>query len=178
MPLRSVKIKIGLPWIGDLEGEWQPDENEVKAAWELYVELVTRISIVELKPGEGLLREALSSLYSLFGSTRDILRKYGPSVGKPKGDSTLSFGVLSVAVLNSVLRPVLAKWHPILQDYESTRPGGVSPLEHEKKWEKAQELRDILNEVRSKLSEYADILAQVAGVPSLFQVTPGSEKAY
>jgi hypothetical protein len=44
----------------------------------------------------------------------------------------------------------------------------VSPLEHERRWKKAKELRDALNDVRPKLMEYADILAEVADVPSLF----------
>src|SRR5208282_2714291 len=99
----------------------------------IYVELATRISIVELQPEEGLLREALGSLYSLFGTTREILRKYGPTVGKPKGEGRLSFGLLAVAVLNIVLRPVLSKWHPVLEDYESTKPAGMSPSEHERR---------------------------------------------
>jgi hypothetical protein len=90
-----------------------------------------------------------------------------PLVGKPKGKAELSFGILSVAVLNAVLHPVLSKWHPLLEDYESTKPAGISPLEHEKRWEKGAELRGILNEIRSKLIEYSEILAEVAGVPSL-----------
>ena len=167
MPLKTINVKFSLPWIGEIGGEWEPDESEVKAAWELYVELVTRISIVELQPEEGLLREALSSLYSLFDTTREILRKYGPTVGKPKGEGRLSFAILAVAVLNTLLRPVLSKWHPVLEDYESARPAGVSPLEHERRWEKAKELRDALNDVRPKLMEYAGILAEVADVPSL-----------
>src|ERR671939_642463 len=113
MPLKQLKVKIGIPYIGDVEGTWEPDESERRAAWEMYVELVTRISVVELQPGEGVLGEALSSLYTLFGSTRDILRKYGPSVAEPKGKGNLSFGYLAVAILNGALRPVLAKWHPL-----------------------------------------------------------------
>jgi hypothetical protein len=42
-----------------------------------------------------------------------------------------------------------------------------SPLEHEHRWKRAEQLRDSLNEVRSKLMEYSDILAEVADVPSL-----------
>src|SRR5207248_3331622 len=108
MLLKMVKIQLNLPWVGEIAGMWEPDEVEAKAAWELYVELITRVSVVELKPGEGLLREALNSLYSLVKTTREILRQYGPSVGKPKGLGKLSFGFLSVAVLNTVLRPVLS----------------------------------------------------------------------
>lgn len=170
----SFAVSLKLPWIGEIEGTWEPDESERKAAWEMYVELVTRISIVELRPEEGLLREALASLYSLFDSTRRILRQYGPGIAQPKGEGTMSFGYLAVAILNGVLRPMLAKWHPLLQDYEATRPGTLSALKHEQNWEYSAELRQELNMARVKLIEYADLLAQVAEVPTLIieQNTP------
>src|ERR1035438_3876391 len=95
-------VKISLPGFGGIEGSWAPDDRERDASWELYVELVTRIAVVELKPGEGSLREALASLYSLFATTRDILRKYGPVVGRPSGRSDISFGYIAVTVLNYV----------------------------------------------------------------------------
>jgi hypothetical protein len=150
-----------------LEGKWIVSEDEEKAAWEMYVELTTRISVVELKPDEGFLREALTSLYSLFGTTRQILREYGPSVAIPQDESEVAFGYLAVAILNIVLRPVLAKWHPLLYDYECSRKKGTSILEHESKWEKAAELRKVLNETRMTLIDYANLLAKAAGVPSL-----------
>ena len=163
----GVKVSLTLPFIGGVEGTWKPDESERNAAWEMYVELITRISVVELKSDEGLLREALSSLYTLFGTTRTILRKYGPSIAQPKGKDDLSFGYLAVAILNTVLRPVLAKWHPMLLDYESTKSGSVSPLEHERQWDKHDELRQVLNDVRGTLIEYTNLLAEVAEVPPL-----------
>jgi hypothetical protein len=109
--LKNVTVKLQLPYIGGIEGTWEPDESERKAAWELYVELITRISVVELQPGEGLLREALASLRTLFESTREILRTYGPSVARPKSkdENAVSFGYLAVTILNVVVRPVLAK---------------------------------------------------------------------
>ncbi|HXY86856.1 MAG TPA: hypothetical protein VEG44_00285 [Candidatus Acidoferrales bacterium] len=161
-------VKVGLNLgILTIQGEWVPDKEEQMAAWEMYVELVTRISVAELKEDEGLLREALSSLYTLFGTTRQILRQHGPSVAQPKDKSELSFGYLAVAILNRELRPVLAKWHPLLCDYENAKPEGVSQLEHERKWEQAQELRKILNETRLVLVDYANLLAEAAKVPSL-----------
>jgi len=165
--LSSVEVKLKVPQFAEISGSWEPDDSERRAAWEMYVELVTRISIADLHPEEGLLREALSSLYSLFDTTRSILREHGPSVAQPKGKDNLSFGYLAVVILNNVLRPVLSKWHPLLLDYENTRQSGVSPLEHEQKWDKNEELRQVLNEVRIVLTDYADLLAQVAGVPSL-----------
>ena len=165
--LKSVKVSLNVPYIGGIEGTWEPDESERKAAWEMYIELVTRISVEELRPEEGLLREALSSLYTLFDTTRKILREYGPSIAQPKGEAGLSFGYLAVTILNTVLRPVLAKWHPLLLDYESTKASAVSPLEHERRWDKYDELRQELGQVRGVLTAYADLLAEVAGVPPL-----------
>jgi hypothetical protein len=161
-------VKVGLNLgILTIQGEWVPDKEEQLAAWEMYVELITRISVAELKEDEGLLREALSSLYSLFGATRQILRQHGPSVAQPKDKSDVSFGEIAVKILNLVLRPVLAKWHPLLLDYENTKPEGVSQLDHERAWKRAQELRRILNETRLILMDYANLLAEAAKVPSL-----------
>jgi len=165
--LKNIKVSLKLPYIGGIEGTWEPDESERKAAWELYVELVTRISVTELQPHEGVLREALSSLYTLFDTTRTILRTYGPGIAQPKGGNPLSFGSLAVTMLNVVIRPVLAQWHPMLLDYENTKESTVSPLTHERQWEKGDELRRVLNEVREILIAYANVLAQVADVPSL-----------
>jgi len=97
-------IKIELPGFGGIEGSWAPDDRERDAAWELYVEVVTRIAVVELKPGEGSLREALSSLSSPFATTRDILRKYGPAVGRPRGESDVLFGYIRTACAFSLRR--------------------------------------------------------------------------
>ena len=72
---RLTKVKVNLPF-GFGETEWVTDEGHRQVAWALYVELVTRISVQELHPGQGLIREALSSLYSLFDTTRQILRDY------------------------------------------------------------------------------------------------------
>lgn len=161
---------IQLGWSGPgpiISGTIAFDDKEQKAAWELYVELVTRISVVKLHPDEGLLREALSSIYTLFGSTREILRQNGPEIAQVKSGGDLSFGALAVRVLNEILRPVLAKWHPILEDYESTKPEGESRLEHEKNWEHNAELRQVIEDTRAILDNYAQNLAEIAGIPHL-----------
>jgi hypothetical protein len=109
MKPQELRVSLGLPFgLGSISGTWGPDDAERRAAWEMYVELVTRISVEPLGPEEGLLREVLGSLYSLFGSTRDILRRYGPEVAIPKRGHELSFGSIAVTVLNRALRPC---WH-------------------------------------------------------------------
>ena len=162
MKLTSIKVSLKLPIIGDLSGSWEPDESQRAAAWEMYVELVTRVAVVELGPDEGLLREALTSLYSLFAITRGILRQHGPALAQPKGTGRISFGLIAVTVLNAVIRPALAHWHPLLMDYESRKPTAVSAAEWERKWEKNPELRQALAEIRTTLSDYALLLAEVA----------------
>lgn len=165
--LSEVSVEIGLPYIGKISGVWKPDETEQAAAWELYIELVTRVAVAGLESEEGLLRESLSSLYVIFMTTRDILRKYGPSVARPKADGDVSFGSLAIQILNFVLRPVLTTWHPLLLDYEQTKAPNVSVFAHEQQWEHAAELRRVLHDTQTILRTYAAILAQVANVPQL-----------
>jgi hypothetical protein len=174
MPRRTTfTVSLNLPFgLGGIAQTWEPNDDERKAAWELYVELVTRTSTVPLKPGTGLQREALTSLYSLFETTRTILRSYGPGVAQAKGDGQTSFGLLAVTVLNNALRPLLSEWHPRLQDHEDQRPATTSRVDWEASWTEIDNLRNAIDEVRITINQYADLLAQVAEVPNL-QQDPG-----
>lgn len=164
--LKSVKVGVKLPFL-NIEGNWEANDNEIKAAWELYVELITRITTNELNRNEGLLREALTSIHSVFQITRDIMKKYGPELAIPQKKGNLSFGYLAVSILNLILRPFLAYWHPLLLDYEKKCKKSVSLVQHEKKWSRNRECRKKLEQIRKELNQYADILAKVAGVPNL-----------
>ena len=169
---KEFSVKLAIPLFGEISGTWEPVDAERQAAWELYVELVTRISVVDLDPGEGLLREALTSLYSFFGTTRDILRRYGPDVAPRRPAGHVTFGALAVTVLNGALRPLLARWHPRLTAYEATRPVGSDPVAHERAWPLADELRTELTAVRITLTQLSRALAEVAGAGDLMHYTP------
>ena len=107
--VRATKLVVGLPFsLGQLEME--PDEAQQKVAWELYVELSTRIAVQPAGDNEGSIREALSSLYSIVEATREILREAGPTVAQGPN----SVGALAIEVVNRGLRPFLTKWHPLL----------------------------------------------------------------
>lgn len=153
------KVSLSLPF-GIGSAEWEVTQTESKAAWELYIELVTRVAVQPLDSEEGLARGAMNSLYSLFASTRDILRKAGPEVGAAHD----SVGGIAIAVLNNGLRPVLAKWHPLLQTWEAQRDPKVSPNVHEQAWEHSLTLRGELEALRQDLTKYAQALAEIAGV--------------
>lgn len=162
------QVQVGLNLgVLTVSGTWKPSRVERQAAWELYVELVTRVAVVPLEPGAGLLREALTSLYSLFGSTREVLRRHGPAVAQPQVDDGRSFGELAVLVLNLELRPLLARWHPLLEQWEASRPADRSRTVHEDAWPEAAQLRAALELTRQRLVAYADLLAAAAQVPPL-----------
>ena len=145
-----------------------PNDEERQAAWELYVELVTRVALARVDPELGSLRTALTSLHSLFDTTRHILRTHGPEIAVPDDDSDLSFGYIAVSILNGVLRPVLEKWHPRLEAHEHNRQPDMSAIEHENAWSESVELRAALHdEVRVMLLDYAKVLQEIAGVQSL-----------
>lgn len=133
---------------------------ERQAAWKLYVELNTRIATQPLNKSEGILREALTSLHSIFGITREILKEAGPKVAQGKK----SLGFFAMEILNQVLRPVLAKWHPELSHWEEQRAPVVSIVEHEKEWEYAGLLREVLEDTRKTLLGYCEALAILARV--------------
>jgi hypothetical protein len=158
-PAKLKKVTINIPFIG-IAAEWESDPTQRKAAWSLYVELVTRIAVQPLETDQGLVREAMNSLYSLFGTTREILKAAGPDVGASKK----SVGGIAILVLNNALRPFLAKWHPLLQAWEATRPVGISPKEHEVNCPQETQLREELVALRDGLEQYAKALAEIAGV--------------
>jgi hypothetical protein len=76
-PAKLTSVKIKIPWLG--EAEWKADATERRAAWSLYVELVTRVAVESLSTDDRVRSVALSSLHSLFDSTRQILREAGPT---------------------------------------------------------------------------------------------------
>ncbi len=94
------KVKLNLKLL-ELEYSFQPADRD--AAWELYVELLTRIVTQPLPAEDGEEGTALDSVHSLFSITRGILRR--------QGRGTIEFAKIAIPVLNQVVRPFTAKWH-------------------------------------------------------------------
>lgn len=171
--LTNVRIDLKVPGFGGISGTWEPDESEIKAAWELYVEMVTRTPLGRGgSPQEGSVREALSSIYSLFESTRGILRSFGPGVARPKGGQELSFGYLAVSMLNLVLRPLLTEWHPQLREWERDNPSL-----NEREWPGRSDFLRAFDETEKLLREYAKLFARVADVPELTEELDGESSS-
>ena len=69
----------------------------------MYVEMNSRIITQPLHPKHGDEKTALKSIYSLFKTTRGILKKSGPGC--------VELSEVAFAVLNQKVRPFTAKWH-------------------------------------------------------------------
>lgn len=96
-------LKINLKF---LEMDWEPSTADKDAAWDLYVEMLTRICTQDLSLDHGDESAALESIHQLFGLTRGILKAHGRGC--------LTFSKIAVVVLNQVIRPFTAKWHKAL----------------------------------------------------------------
>jgi hypothetical protein len=97
--LTSLSIKTPF-----LEMEWQLRDEDKTAAWELYVELITRAATQGLDPDEGDEAAALASVHQLFPLTRETIKR--------NGRSCINFTRIAVVVLNQKVRPFTARWHP------------------------------------------------------------------
>lgn len=136
------------------------DEPQQLAAWKLYVEFVTRITVQALDDDKGLIREAFTSIYKMFDITRDVLKEGGPRIAHSKN----SIGIVSIKMLNQGLRPFLTTWHPILKDYEDKRPAEVGALEHEMAWEHYTKVRAELKALQADLGVFVAGLATIASI--------------
>ncbi|MET9965023.1 toll/interleukin-1 receptor domain-containing protein [Streptomyces sp. NPDC006356] len=138
-----------------------PSEAERMAAYDIQVELVTRIGVQELAPGTGSLREALTSLKSLIDFTRATLHTY--SIGLERGTRAPTVQSLAYRLINDTIRPFTSTWHPRLSAYEAHCPADTAPLDHEAVWPEAEAMRRELAELREPLLRIAEALAGISG---------------
>ena len=141
------KVRLNLKAV-QLEISFQEADRD--AAWELYVEMLTRIVTQPLPAKSGDELTALDSVYSLFQTTREILRR--------RGRTTISFSKVAIPVLNQVVRPFTAKWH---------RESIAGAFQQEAKRE---EFRNELESLRQDLRNYNRMLAEIAGVEDLTEL--------
>ena len=138
------KVRLGPGWANADISFVTPDKD---AAWELYVEMLTRI-VTQLLPSEsGDDKAALDSVHALFPITREILRRHGRR--------TVHFSKIAIPVLNQVVRPFTAKWH------RESLIGAFGDAS------KQAEFRGELEALQRDLRNYNRMLAEIAGVEDL-----------
>ena len=137
-------LKISLKF---LEMEWKPSNSDRDAAWELYIELLTRITTQPLPSNHGDENRALDSIYSIFGLTRAIIKAHKKEC--------IEFTKIAIIVLNQIIRPFTAKWHKI-----STEKGFTNSAIR-------KNFRKELTQLQKQLCIYTKMLADMAGVEDL-----------
>ena len=138
------KIRFGPKW-ANVELNFK--DGDRLAAWDLYVEMLTRIATQRLPSESGDEETALNSIYSLFQTTREILREHGRGA--------FHYTRVAIPVLNQVVRPFTAKWHKELL---------AGSLENE---DKRMEFRKELEILQTDLRNYNHMLAEIAEVEDL-----------
>jgi len=143
--MTGLKISTGF-----LEMEWEPKDPDRDAAWDLYVELLTRVSTQHLEPAQGDEKTALDSVHALFGLTRETL--------KHRGRHCNEFAKIAIVVLNQVVRPFTTKWH---------KESLTNAFSNEKR---RLEFRTELRHLQGQLRTYTKMLADIAKVEDLTEL--------
>lgn len=143
--MTSLKIKAYF-----LEMEWKPQAVDQEAAWELYIELLTRITTQYLSPEHGDEKTALASVHRIFDLTREVIKR--------KGRDCIEFTKIAVVVLNQIIRPFTAKWHRL-----SLQRAFEDPV-------KCEQFRKELVPLQAALRTYTKMLADMAQVEDLTEL--------
>jgi len=137
--MTSLKLNAGFAQM-----EFKPQDLDRDAAWEMYVELLTRITTQALPLEQGDEQTTLDSIYSLFATTREVIKKHTRH--------SLEFTKIAVVVLNQIIRPFTAKWHK-----RSLAGGFDDPAQ-------CTEFRQKLEILQVALQKYTAMLGNMAGV--------------
>ncbi|GAB1328452.1 hypothetical protein ACE1SV_27910 [Streptomyces sennicomposti] len=127
-----------------------------QAAQRMFFQAATRVATRPLEEGSGNLREALTSLKTLFDLYREPLEGYTTPPPPAKGDSVYE---LALDILNFELAPFLAKWHLSLKDFEDRHPD-----QDESEWPQHAAFRVELSQLQERLKPYVIGLGEIAGI--------------
>ena len=143
-PLLSLGVPFAKEWLSRI---WSSNkEADEKAAWVMYIEMITRITTQPLPPVHGDEKTALKSVFSLFKITRKVLKEHGKECD--------AFPKIAITILNQV-RLFTEKWHPksLKGDFETPDECAV--------------FREELENLQEILRAYTGILARMAKVENM-----------
>jgi hypothetical protein len=143
--ITGLKVKTPI-----LEMEWSPEDADKDAAWDMYIELLTRITTQPLPDIDGVEKTALESIYAMFDITRNIIKENGRKCEK--------FARIAIIILNQVIRPFTAKWHKLSECGSFSKPDQCALFRSE------------LKELQLKLINYSKLLSQISDVEDLTQM--------
>ncbi|MBP0456478.1 hypothetical protein [Streptomyces montanisoli] len=128
-----------------------------QAALRMFFQASTRVATRPLEAGSGNLREALTSLKTLFDLYREPLESGAAPPPPARGDSVHE---IVLDILNFELAPFLSKWHPRLRAWESAQGEDAD----EAAWPGNAAFRQDLEDLQRRLRPYVIGLGEIAGV--------------
>lgn len=143
----SLTVRLSFPGAASVSWTASFKNADKSAAWELYVEMATTVVTQPLGDQNGDEQAALDSLYSIFATTREVLRRHGPPANE--------CGKVAIAMLNSAVRPFTTKWHGKVLS-------GAFDDDSER-----QRFRTELAELQKHLHNYVRQLQKIAGVTKI-----------
>lgn len=149
--LTSIRLNAGI-----VQADITLNSADKDAAWEMYVEMLTRIVTQPLPEDAGDEKTALESVHALFPIAREVLRQHGRQ--------TSQFSKVIIPVLNQVVRPFTAKWH---------RKGCFGAFEDE---DIRREFRSDLRGLLADMRNCNRMLAEIAGVEDLTDLEIENER--
>ncbi len=151
-----INVNLKLPYVNAIQGVWDVKECETHAAWETYVEIVTRILPAHPVTHTRCPEVELVSIRDLFDKIRDILKRSGPSIGQTHLKGGLTFAFLALTIMNVVLRPILME--------HKAAAGEGNRGSSDRTTQENQRLCEQLNKTYAVLIDFCNILTQAAGV--------------
>lgn len=130
--------------VGREDEFWAPGPADRALAWDLLVEMQTRVSLQSLADDEGDDLAALKSVYDLFGHARAFMHRHGVD--------SANTSALITAFLNHHVRPFTARWHR--QSLEQDWGGRRGEID--------DEFRAALKALQPRLERLAGALSQLA----------------
>ena len=144
---QSLAVRLSFPGTASVSWTATFKNADKLVAWELYIEMATTVVTQPLGDTSGDEQSALDSLYSIFATTREVLRRHGPSANECSR--------VSITMLNQAIRPFTAKWH-------SESLSGAFAEDS-----KRQQFRTELAELQDHLQNYIEQLRKIAGVTAV-----------
>src|SRR5260370_14059630 len=159
---RSVVIRLRIE-------DWRLEQVEIqglkfissgmqrRVAWNLFVQISTRIATQPMPEDSGDDGVALTSLYELFQLTRKTISEMEPTP-TATGETVETY---ALDMLNSDLRPFLSKWHPRWDSFLKSR------VTSDTNWSMHTEFRVDLRQLQQQITKRARGLAEIAGVKNV-----------
>lgn len=113
LPFRLGSVELNLGGM-----KVQLNRRDAPILWRFFVEMASRIATQPLGYKEGLVEEALTSYRHLFDHARNDLAGCAPALRT--GEGAMSPQAYVLQILNTQIRPLLARWHPRLERWKRT----------------------------------------------------------